>query len=268
MKKFYINAIFILTLLCCQNLFASSCGEKFVPHFVEYSRSEAVFIGKIKSIKSIKNPAEREGWQESWRSVEFEVLKIYKGFDSSTKKISLKNSLLTGSEADELRKNKTWIIFAKNYLGILNFSTSCSQTEEIKNDSDITELEKEIFSVKDKQAVVGRLYNDMTSDFIKDIEVILEGNGIKVVVQTDEKGMYYFPVNQVGKYKVKINLPFYALYSSYNFDVETIYFGEDKEYDLPPLKTTFIYEVELKENEFPYETFCTFVMPKKQNDKR
>lgn len=268
MKKFYIISIVILTLFCCQNLFASSCAERFVPHFVEYSRSEAVFIGKIKSIKPIKNPPKSENSIEIWRSVEFESIKIYKGFDSSVKKITLKNSFMPSSETDELRKNKTYIVFAETYLDNLHFSTSCSHTEEIKNDSEIAEIEKEMFSVKEKQAIVGILYDDITSGFFKDVEVILEGEGVKVISQTDEKGMYYFPVNQIGKYKVSVNLPFYGLYSFYNFDVETIDFGADKENDLPPTKTTFVYEVDIKENEFPFETFRIFVMPKKPNDNR
>lgn len=80
--------------------------------------------------------------------------------------------------------------------------------------------------------------------------------------------MFYFPVNQPGKYRVTINLPFYALYSGFNFDTKTIDHGEDKKNDLPPTSSTFIYEVDLKENEFSYETIRTYLMPEKKNDSR
>lgn len=195
MKKYLLSIIlFVLFLFSCQTLSASSCAERYVPLFIEYARADAVFIGKLKRIKLIETPEGREGYYERWRSVEFEVQKVYKGFDSSTKRISLFYVTYSlDDEIDDFEKNQTWIIFAGDLFGQSGFRTECTATEEIEKDSDIAELEKEMFSVEDNQAIVGRLYDELTFGFIEDIEVILEGNGTKIVKATDDKECFIFP---------------------------------------------------------------------------
>lgn len=266
MKHFlFVCLLLCLFQFCSLVINASSCVEHFVPLIARYSRADSVFIGKIKNIKQVKTPSELENFNEKYRSVKFEPKKIYKGLEVSTKEFSLLNVSESGDyETEKLKIGQIWIVFVRKDEGKLYFGGGCDASRKIEEKADIDYYEKEILSVKDKQAIIGRIVDEMTFEKLKDIEVVLEGNGMKEIKLTDEEGLFYFPIQFPGSYKISINLPFYGLPGGYNSGIKTIDIRESEDKSLPPTKTIFIYEIILKERSFNYDEINVFVMPKKK----
>lgn len=271
MKKVVFALLFLgLFQFSDQKTFACSCSDHFTPLFIEYSRANAVFVGEVKGIKKLTKLTEIEkNIPANYVVIEFKILKAYKGINNSQKIFSVITTFndSCGFVDDERpQKGQKWIIFAfKNEENNrLYFGNACEQSSRLENETDISDYENEMFKMKDKQAIFGRVVDEMKIEGIKDIEIILEGNGQNLVARTDEEGFYSFPVTSTGTYKITINLPFGGLYAGLSPFVKDIQIKENLDEMTKPFKTILIYEVQLKEREFNYEEVDVYVIqPKK-----
>ncbi len=274
MKKaiFAVCLFWGLFLLSSQNTYACSCSEHFTPLIVNYSKADSVFVGKVINIKKFGNESEKEGWFPKHRTVEFEIQKAYKGMNSSTKRIVLNtnfNEATCGFGEDETpKKGQKWIVFVyKNQEeNRLYFGGMCDPSSHLEKASDLSDYEDEIFSAKGKQAIIGTVVDDMKTEGIKDIEVILEGEGQNLTTRTNEKGLYYFLVAFKGNYKITINIPFPAFLTDASFAIKENQTKENTRENAKPLRNTLTYDVQLKDGEFNYNEIDMFVIqPKGSN---
>lgn len=200
------------------------------------------------------------------QTVEFEIQKIYKGINSSTKRIILNtdfNPATCGNDEDEAaKKGQEWIVFVyrDEKDNSLHYGGMCDPSSQLEKASDLSEYENKIFSVKDKQAIIGTVVDDMKIKGIKNIEVVLEGEGQNLTTRTDEKGFYYFPVISKGNYKIIINIPFPAFISGGSFIVKENPIKENANEDAKILKNILNYEIQLKDGEFNYNEIDLFVL--------
>lgn len=274
MKK----AIFAVCLFCglfllsSQNVYACSCSEHFAPLIVDYSKADSVFVGKVINIKKFGNESEKEAWFPKHRTAEFEIQKSYKGMNSSLKRIVLNTNFNAAScgfaDYEAPKKGQKWIVFVyKNEEeNRLYFGGMCDSSSRLEKASSLSEYEVEIFSAKGKQAIIGTIVDDMKIEGIKNIEVILEGEGQNLITRTNEKGLYYFPVPFKGNYKITINVPFPAFLSDASFAIKENQTKENASENAKPLKNTLTYDVQLKDSEFNYNEIDMFVIqPKGSN---
>ncbi|MDQ3089065.1 MAG: hypothetical protein M3Q78_10790, partial [Acidobacteriota bacterium] len=95
------------------------------------------------------------------QTVEFEIQKIYKGINSSTKRIILNtdfNPATCGNDEDEAaKKSQQWIVFVyrDEKDNSLHYGGMCDPSSHLEKASDLSEYENNFFSVKDKQAIIG-----------------------------------------------------------------------------------------------------------------
>lgn len=264
MKKiiFTICLALGLFLISSQYTFACSCRDSFMPLVVHYSRADSVFVGEVINIKKLGNKPKGDFYRKNI-SVEFEIKKIFKGIDFSVKRISLITNTFAGTcgRDEPPKKGQKWIAFVykDEKDNQLYFGGMCDASRYLETDSDISSYENEINSIKEKQAIIGTVVNDMKIAGIKGIEVTLEGEGQKISTLTDEDGLYYFPLSTKGNYKITINIPFSAFVGISDFPVEENTTMESTDEHARPLREIVTYKVQLKENEFHYNPIKMFV---------
>ncbi len=272
MKKviFAICLAWGLILLSSHNTYTCSCSNHFTPLIVHYSGADSVFVGKVINIKKFGNKSEKEAWFPKHRTVEFEIQKAYKGMDSSKKRIVLNTNFNAAScgfaEYEAPKSGQKWIVFMyKNEEeNRFYFDGMCNPSSHIKKVSHLSEYEDDITSVKEKQAIIGTVVDDMKIEGIKDIEVILEGEGQNLTTRTNEKGLYYFPVTFKGKYKITINISFPAFLFATTFIIKENQIKENASENAKPLKNILTYDVQLKDGEFNYNEINIFVIQPKE----
>lgn len=266
------RAIFAVCLFCglfllsSYNAFACSCSDHFTPLIAHYSRADSVFVGKVINIKKFGSESEKEVWFPKHRTVEFEIQKAYKGTNSSTKRIALNtnfNEASCGFGEDETpKKGQKWIVFVQRSEedNRLYFGGMCEPSSHLEKIADLSYYETKITSVKEKQAIIGTVVDEMKIEGIKDIEVILEGAGQRITTRTDEKGLYYFPVSSKGNYKITINIPFASSIGVSTFSVKQNQTKENADVNARPIKSTLTYDIQLKDGEFNYNEIDIFVL--------
>lgn len=271
MKKliFTICLLFGLSFFSSQYTFACSCRDSFTPLIVHYSRTNSVFVGKVMSIKKLGNIPKEDIWRKNIL-VEFEIQKVFKGIEVSTKRISLITNTYAGTCGSDKppRIGQKWIVFVyKNEENNhLYFGGMCDASNYLETDSDLSYYEDKIASIKEKQAIIGTLVNDAKDKGIKNIEVTLEGEGQKFSTKTNENGLYYFPVSSKGNYKITINIPFPAYSLTSSFSVEDKLTKESADEYAKPLNDIVTYYVQLKDNEFHYNEIDIYVLEPTKNN--
>lgn len=262
-------------LFFSQNASACQCFENFTPLVFDYAKAESVFVGKVINTKKFGNEPEKEAYVPRYRTVEFEIQKIYKGINQTTQRVTLHtnfNAASCGFAKDEApKKGQKWIVFVyKNQKeNRLFFGGMCEPTNRLEKSTDLLEYENEILSIKDKQGIFGSVVDDMKIEGIKNIEVNLEGEGQNLTTRTGKNGAFYFPILLKGNYKITVNVPFPAMYSAdSNYAVKQKSTRENADENSKILKSTLTYEVQLKEGEFDYNEIKLFVFePKVQTNK-
>ncbi len=270
------RTIFVVCLFCglfllsSHNTYACICAEHFTPLIVDYSKADSVFIGKVINIKKFGNESEKEVWFPKQRTVEFEIQKIYKRINFSARRIVLNtdfNEASCGfSENEAPKKGQKWIVFVyKNKEeNRFYFGGMCEPSSHLEKVSDLAAYEDDINSVKEKQAIIGTIVDEMKIEGIKGIEVILEGEGQSIATKTDEKGLFYFPAASKGTYKITVKIPFPALFSYSSFSTKEKQIKESESKNARPLKNTLTYNVQLKDGEFHYNEIVIYVFQPKE----
>lgn len=258
MNKFvFVFCVFVgLLTAFVENNYACSCAFYSTPLSVHYSNANIVFIGKVTNVKKISYKMDDENATPN-RMIEFEIKKIYKGLAVATKRVSLKTRVGGAScGLDETpKKGEIWsvFVFKNDKYGLSYFGGTCAPSEKLENDSDISEFEKELLFIKEKQAIIGAVISEMSGESrLKNLEVTLEGEGQKFITTTDEKGLFYFPLKSPGRYKVTIKTPFDASIFLSTLDVNKNQIKEETNGSTKILGNLLTYEVQLKDNEFSY----------------
>lgn len=266
MKNVFAVCLFSAAFLfLSQNVFACICSENFAPLIADYSKAETVFVGKVISIKKFGKESEKKAYYPKYRTVEFEIQKIYKGMNSPSETVTLHTNFseaTCGFSKDEApKKGQKWIVFAykDQKENRLHFGGMCKPSSKLESADDLSEYETKFLSIKDKQGIFGSLINEMKFDGIKNIEVHLEGEGMKLTTRTDDKGLFYFPISSKGIYKITFNVLRAAYFTDSNSAVDQKLTIENANGDSKIVKTVLTYQVQLKENEFDYNEIKLYV---------
>lgn len=242
----------IFILISAGSAFASTCLER-PPDIVRFYQSEAIFAGKVLSVKRFYGVKRtQENWNLKYRTVEFEVQKSYKGVVAGSK-ISVLNSYGDMDWTDlKLKKGQQWLIYAWKKDGNLFFGTGCVPWSVlIENPSEIAELDQDFASLKtqierDNQAISGRIQKWSPTQYLENIEVNISGNDRQFSVFTDKEGLFFLPVESPGEYKISVKFPrqFLLVYDTVKVPDEFINDAVNN--------NTLIYKINLKPGEFNF----------------
>ena len=233
-----------------QAAFAGVCLE-YPPAVVEFSRSEAVFIGKVLSVRRFRGiKRTQENWNLKHRIVEFEVQKAYKGIEAG-KIVQAVNAYGDIDWEDlKLKKGQQWEIFVWQNDGRWFFGSGCVPwSEKIDGRTDFMRADERLSSLKekvesDRQAITGRVAGDVGK--IKNLEAVIKSDGRISVVTVDDEGRFYLPVDRGGAYEIEIAVPAdtQLMYSSQKVAV--------RHSEAPKKEAVFFYRIELRRGEFYY----------------
>jgi hypothetical protein len=252
-----VKVILLLLSVNCfvSTAFAGVCIEN-PPAVINFSRSEEVFIGKVLSVNGFYGiPRTNENWNLKYKTVQFEVLRAFKGVDSGNK---IQAVLAYGNidwEDLKPKKGEQWMIYAWKKEGRRFFGTGCVPwSERIEDQVAFKETDDYLLSLKtsaekDRQAIAGRITSNWQG--IQNVDVIIEGADRRIVVKTDNEGRYYVPNVQPGAYIVKTTIPKLTgiMYSSQKVKTEYPEAANNE--------TTFTYKIDLKSGDFNYNEMTT-----------
>lgn len=232
-------------LLFCAVVFnevnACTCLDYGVPLCTLFSRSDAVFVGKIERITSAmgdKDASVQLGGVGSISSrgggliwVHFTIEHAFKGVSGQT----VKALTYRGTSCDlNVKERQRWLIFAhrNDETRDLNFG-ACDGNQGIEKDSPlIAELER-LSKHTGPLSIRGRVAEEQFSS-VKGAKAVITGNGLNLETVTDDDGSYSFEVSKAGAYKVKVIVPFSASLMRFS--------GDDRAIDEKPEETQTVFE--------------------------
>ncbi len=259
--KFYTNLLITLILLLSlfETLSACTCSEGGVPTCAEFDRADAVFVGKIEQITaftaedaevsfpSVNSITTFEGSGLVWLNVKIE--KAFKGVEGKTVKLTTYQG--TSCDIGKVKKGQRWIFFAyrNEESGILGVG-ACNATGRLSGKlSEYAEYFQELDELSQGKSgthIKGTLVKDTFVDERQEGKVTVEGESFTATNPTDKAGFFSFKVPKAGKYKVKISVPFSAVFGfTHQFTNFTKNSPTENE-------TVFEYEIDAIENSCNY----------------
>lgn len=259
MKLIIFFTFYLFFHVSVMNVYGCQCSELNTPLFIDYSRADAAFIGKVKKLI----PISAKTTYDKYFNIEFEIQKNYKGINSSQKTILLTTHVGSASCGYEKgrnpKKNENWFIYFYNVDGEKNpyFGGNCSSTRKINSKAEIDDYEKDFLS-KDIAAISGTIFDDIDFIFLKDLKVTVEGYNQKFTTQTNNDGFFFLPIRISGKYKVTIDFP-YPIKNPRNVSSKDIveinkFFDSNQKV----IKTLISYDVEVKNNKPSYNEIYAY----------
>lgn len=241
--KLYTLSLALIILLPGIAL-ACTCQDYQVPVCKLFSEADAVFVGKIENITSATDTngsVTSAGVNSiSWRKadliwVHFKVDRGFKGDSSKQIKVLTYN----GTSCDlGVEKGQKWIVFANKdeKTGNLTFG-ACggSRSGADINGPEVEELSK-LATKTTESSVIGQVSNDTYSP-IKNAKVSITGKGTDISTVTNEEGMFRAVVPNDGTYKVRVTVPFSAIFLPRR---------DDRRIDAKPSETETVFEYEAK----------------------
>lgn len=120
MKKLSILLFFLFAIAELAN--ACSCMPLGPLKIKDYNEQSAIFIGKVKSLKLIKNADEHEQYE-----LTFEVAMAFKGV-AAKKEVKVYTNTSSAACGLTVSKNQSWLLYANFYKGVLQTSI-CTRSQ-------------------------------------------------------------------------------------------------------------------------------------------
>jgi len=190
----------------------AACSYEYIPSvYQSYKNSSAVFTGKAVDVKVVTGE----------RIYRFEIKEAFKG--TKTKEIEVNNGDEHNMCDNGFLVGESYLIYAhdgkdEKSLYTSNFATRNSDLEYAEDQ--VYFLRQLLKGILESQAYgsIVRSDNNPTTNRsrnanLKDIKVIVEGNGKRFESVTDANGIFYFNKIPKGEYKIKPILP--DVYDSY-----------------------------------------------------
>lgn len=241
MKCLFFLPILFLTAFTNVSL-ACSRSEFGVPICAEYTRADAVFVGKAVKIEDLTG---KDDYPDNYKRVHFKVQQNFKRAENST--FAIVTSDWRAACGLKIGKGQTWIIYAYYDAESKTFKSDTGYKFEEKYKEDLKIL-KAASEGKSDTTISGRLTS--FADFkykYEAAELTIEGNGSRQTITTNAEGVFNINVLSAGKYTIKMKFPFKADF------VANI---QDLKYDNSEGTQTYLqYEVELKQGDCNYSFF-------------
>ncbi|MCA1624826.1 MAG: carboxypeptidase-like regulatory domain-containing protein [Acidobacteria bacterium] len=246
MKTHLLWLLILISVVFTNVSFACSRFEFGVPICAQFTRADAVFIGKAIKIEDLTG---KDDYPDNWLKVQFKVQQNFKG---------AKNSIFTLITNDwraacglKIKKGQTWIIYA-NYDDEDNtFVSNIGYKYNPKEDKEDLEILNAASERKTNTTISGRLISHGAYEYkYEPVEITVEGNGSRQTTTTNVEGTFKVSPLTAGNYKVKMKFPFHA---SPNFVIPNLKYVYTE-----GTPTFFEYEAELKLGDCDYSFFEIF----------
>lgn len=227
--------------------FACERFEFGVPIQAEFTRADAVFIGK--AIK-VEHSAGKDDDSNQWSKVHFKIQQNFKGAESPTFTIVTDN--WRAACGLKIKKGQTWIIYAHYDDEDKIFGSNIGNEYNPLEDKEEVEILKLASERKTETTISGRLisYGALYKYKYESVEITVEGNGGQQTTTTNVDGTFSISSLTAGNYKVKMKFPFHAFLEHHVSDKNPVY--------AEGTPTLFEYKVELKQGDYDYSFFEIF----------
>lgn len=249
----YIFFIFIFFLASIKIAFGCSYfGNPTPPLSYEFSKTEAVFIGKVETTNIKRRMV--DGKKFNIQYVRLKVEKVFKGKIGNFTEIVLSEKVNRTScdyPMKRLIKGKDYIIFSRvesDYLYGQDYIRAY-EYDPIEDENYITKLEK--FSKSNEMVIHGQIEKTsegLLTEPFRNVEILVRGNDLSFSTKPDNDGNFSVTVPASGVYKVKVFTPFSAKDIMVYPNIQTVFDKESK-------KNFIEYEVNITQNSEEYRYF-------------
>ncbi len=227
--------------------FACSRFEFGVPIQAEFTRADAVFIGKAVKVEDLTG---KDDYPDNWLRVQFKIQQNFKDAENPT--LTLITNDWRAACGLKIKKGETWIIYANYDNEDKTFSSNIGSKYNLIKDKEEVEILKTASERKTDTTISGRLISYGAYEYkYEAVEITVEGNGNQQTTTTKSDGTFSVSSLTAGNYKVKMKFPFHAsILDSRNSDEKPVY--------TEGTPTLFEYEVKLKQGDYDYSFFEIF----------
>ena len=226
--------------------FACTRFEFGVPIQAEFTRADAVFIGKAIKIEDLTG---KDEYPDNWLKVQFKVQQNFKGAENT--KFTIITNDWRAACGLKIKKGQTWIIYASYDEEDKIFRSNTGTKYNFSEDKDEVEILKAASERKTDTTISGRLISYGAYEYkYEPVEITVEGNGGQQTTTTKSDGTFSISALTAGSYKVKMKFPFRAALEHRVSDEKPVY--------LEGTPTIFEYEVKLNQGEYDYSFFEVF----------
>jgi hypothetical protein len=223
--------------------FACTRFEFGVPIQAEFTRADAVFIGKAVKVEDLTG---KDDYPDNWLKVQFKVLQNFKGAENTT--FTIITNDWRAACGLQIKKGQTWIIYASYNEEDRIFRSNIGNKYNFSEDKEELEILKLASERKTDTTISGRLTLSGLYPYEEAVEITVEGNGIQQTTTTKSDGTFSVASLTAGSYKVKIK--FLSGASVIYFTVS----GQKPEFT-KQMSTLFEYEVKLEQGDYDYSFF-------------
>ena len=237
--------LLIVMALFCSALFtepaqACQCAEHGTPLCASFWRHDAVFVGRLVSIKSLKTKPD-DIYQ--YVALHFVVEEPFRGVLS--KRVVVGTS--TGSICDKkFEKGNRYLVFASLDTETNQLFTGgiCSPGGRVDYAGEALSELRKITTQNVAETISGKVVRQIYQG-LPGIKVRVEGNGTTLETTSSKWGQFSFTLPGPGQYKVSAYVPYAT--SGFTF-ADDVFLQRHARPDL----TTFSYDLNLKKNECHY----------------
>ncbi len=241
---FWLSVLIFLVFINIS--FACTRFEFGVPIQAEFTRADAVFIGKAVKVEDLRG---KDGNSNNWLKVQFKVKQNFKGAENPT--FTIVTNDWRAACGLKIKKGQTWIIYAK-YDEDKIFRSIIGNEYNSSEDKEEVEILKLASERKTDTTISGRLTLFGGFPYQHEaVEITVEGNGTQQTTTTKADGTFTISSLMAGNYKVKMKFPFHAsILDARDSDEKPVY--------TEGTPTLFEYEVKLKQGDYDYSFFEIF----------
>ena len=238
---FWLSVLIFLVFINIS--FACTRFEFGVPIQAEFTRADAVFIGKAVKVEDLMG---KDGNSNNWLKVQFKVKQNFKGAENPT--FTIVTNDWRAACGLKIKKGQTWIIYAK-YDEDKIFRSIIGNEYNSSEDKEEVEILKLASERKTDTTISGRLGSFMNIPYQHEAaEITVEGNGIQQTTTTKPDGTFIVSSLKAGNYKVEMKFPFGASIVYFTISGQKPVFTKE-------ISTLFEYEVKLKQGDYDYSFF-------------
>lgn len=226
--------------------FACSRFEFGVPVQAQFTRADAVFIGKAVKVEDLTG---KDDYPDNWLRVQFKVGQNLKGAENPT--FTLITNDWRAACGLKIKTGQTWIIYAHYDDEDKVFRSNTGRKYNALEDKKDIEVLKLASERKTDTTISGRLISYGVYEYeYEPVEITVEGNGSLQTTTTNADGTFSVSSLTSGTYKVRIKFPFRASLEYRVSDKKPVY--------TKGTPTFFEYEVKLEQGDHEYSFFEIF----------
>ena len=208
-----------------------------VPICAKFTKHEAVFLGKVINIEDLTGKGD---YYDNTLKVEFIIQENFKGAEKAT--LTLITPDWRSACGLKVKKGQSWLVYASYDSEDKVFESIDGKKYNSKSDREEIEILRNSSNKKSLGEISGQFVSHINYYQYEAAEIILEGDGVRQTINSDENGKYKFSNLRAGLYKVEIRFPFYASFLTF-YEKSNVFV---KAQEIPSI---YRYEVELKESD-------------------